>query len=96
MATKVIVNKQGVPQVRDFIYGALTAVGTSLIPIIQAVVDSGELKFDWGKIATAALVGFFGYCLKKVADKPSVTTVYSDNQKAKSVATEIKESNEIN
>lgn len=95
MANSVVVNKQGIPQVKDFIYGAVAAVVASLIPIIQAIKDSGHLQFDWGKIGTAAILGFIGYVLSKMSAKPSVKTIYDSNDAAKQVGNDIKKANEI-
>lgn len=90
MATKVILSEQFKLQLRDFVIGAIMAVGAAIIPLVQATISAGQLTFDWKAIGTMALGTFMAYVGKKFFENPKVTTVYKSNDKATEVAQTLK------
>jgi len=52
--------------------GLIVAALSPIVPIITDTINSGNLTFDWKKIALAALGGFVAYIVKNFFDKPKV------------------------
>lgn len=46
---------------RDFLRGAIVSILTSVYAVVKVTLEAGSLTFDWNKIATAAISGFFAY-----------------------------------
>jgi len=90
MAEKVLLSPQFALQARDFLKGLIVAVGTSVLVVVQEVLQSGELVFDWKQIGTIALGSAVAYLAKNFFTKPQVVTVYASNEQAKVVADDIK------
>ncbi len=90
MANKVILSTQFTLQARDFLKGLLVAVLTSVAVVVQEVIQTGSLKFNWEQIGTVALGSAIAYLAKNFFAAPSVITTYASNDKAAEVAEDIK------
>lgn len=56
----------------DFLKGLLMAVGTPVIAVLLATVQSGGWDFDWNMIGTTAVSAFLMYLGKNFFNGPSV------------------------
>lgn len=56
----------------DFLKGLLMAIGTPVIAVLLATVQSGSWDFDWNMIGTTAASAFLMYLGKNFVNKPSV------------------------
>lgn len=91
MAT-VKLSKKYTLQVSDFVRGALLAVGTSVLTVIQQSLEKGELKFNWTLIGTTAISTFVAYLIKNgIIEPPKVVTTLATNTKAENAKENIKE-----
>ena len=59
---------------RDYAKGAIVAIITPVIFIIESSLDAGTLSFNWKQIGIAAVAGFVAY-LSKNFFTPSQTIV---------------------
>ncbi len=92
MAKQVIVSPKFALQLRDFLKGGLVAVLAAVVPVIQATIDAGELKFNWVVIGSTALSAFVAYIAKNLLFEPAqVITTYNSNEQAKDVAQTIEQ-----
>lgn len=92
MAQKVIVSKQWSLDWRDL---AKSWVMLVLLPIGQSVIEliktSGSFKgIDWENILTSTAVATFLFLAQRFGSPAKVITTYNTNEKAASVAEEIK------
>ena len=51
---------------RDFWQGALMAVGTSVVVVIQTSLSAGVITFKWQEIGMAAVAAFCTYISKNL------------------------------
>lgn len=93
MAEKIMVSPKFSLQVRDFLKGLLVSVITSVLVVVQSTLDAGALTFNWKQIWMVAIGSAVAYLLKNYFAPPSVTTTYSSNEQAKTVASNIAEDN---
>lgn len=83
---KVILNKQGTLNWRDAAKGAIMAIGTPILTVLQELIPSYDIPVIY-KVGISALIT---YLLKNIFAPASVTTTYNSNDKAVEVAEEIK------
>lgn len=89
MVNKVIVSPKFKLKIRDFIKGAIIAVGTPVLYLVQEMIPNWPLN----PVEKAALSALITYLTKNYFAPASVTTVYKSNTKAKEVAETIAENN---
>jgi hypothetical protein len=60
---------------KDWLWTIASAVALPVLPIINATLAAGSLKFPWQSIEVAAAVGFFGMLTTKLtaASKTIIT-----------------------
>lgn len=90
MAEKVIVSPQFVLKARDFVKGAIMAVGTPVLYLLQEMIPS----YDLHPLAKAAIAALVTYLLKNFFEKPKVITTYASNEQANVVANNIADDNQ--
>ena len=90
MANKVILNKRGSVNWRDWVNGLIMASLVSALTALQQILDSNN-GVNFKVVGMAAVSGIVGYVLKKILERPSVVTTYSSNEKAEQIAEDIKE-----
>lgn len=95
MAQTITVSEKYSLQLVDFLKGAGLAIVTAIFPVLQDSIEAGKVEFDWKTISIVALGAFFAYIGKNFFAPPSVKTTYKSNEQAKSIATDIKQANEI-
>jgi len=93
MATKVIASKKFTLQLRDLLRGGIMAALTAALVVIQKVIETGEMSFNWKQVAMAAIGGGVGYLLKNWLIEPAkiITTVSGNDAKVDVVEANIKE-----
>lgn len=74
--SKTIESKQFTLKGRDWLKGALMAVLTPAIVIIQQTIANGELVFDWKAIGMAALAGGLAYLSKNLFEPSKKVTIH--------------------
>jgi len=72
---KTILSEQFSWNLRDFFKGAIVAVLATIVPIVNATIESGVLTFDWKAIGLAALGGFTAYLIKNFLEPTKVIEV---------------------
>lgn len=87
MANKVILSKQFALNAIDWLKGAILAVGTPVVYLLQELIPG----WDINPIVKAAIAAFLTYLIQTFVEKPKVTTTYSTNAKATAVSEDIKE-----
>lgn len=90
MANQVIVSPKFTLKVRDFLKGAIMAIGTPVLYLVQEMIPG----YDIHPVAKAAIGALITYLLKNYFAPASVTTVYKSNAKAKAVAENIADENQ--
>jgi len=85
MAEKVLVDKQFSLQARDFLKGAIMAIGTPVLILVQELIPN----YDINIIYKAAISAIITYLLKNYFSAPSVTTVQPSNETAVAVGDKI-------
>lgn len=93
MANKVIVSKRWALSLLEWFKSAAYAVGITVAVELQKYLDAGDLNIDWKRIGMVAAGSFITLLIGKWAGKPHVKTIYDTNNKAVSVAEDIKEAN---
>ena len=74
--SKTVTSKQFSLQGRDWLKGALMAVLTPVIVIIQQTIAQGELTFDWKAIGMAAIAGGLAYLSKNLFEPTKTVTIH--------------------
>lgn len=72
----------------DFVKGAIMAVGTPILYVLQEMIPNYPL----GPIEKAAISAFIAYLLKNYFSPASVITTYSSNEEATAVSADIQKS----
>lgn len=74
---KVILSKRFSLLTRDYIRAAIMAGLTSAFMVIQNIIDSGQLVFNWKVIGMTSLASAVGYLFKNGLLEPTkvITTV---------------------
>lgn len=69
-------------KLRDFLKGAIIAIGTPVLDFIQRSIDMGTWQVDWQRAGMIAVSGFLVYIIKNFFDKPKVIITASSNVQA--------------
>lgn len=92
---KVIANKQFWLNARDFIRGALIAIITAALTVIQNSVQDGAFSFKWKNVATISITAFIAYILKNWLS-PSTAVMELKTNDPKALSQQMKEASTIN
>lgn len=90
MANKVHLSKTGSLNWRDLLKGGIVAAISPVFTIIIQSLQAEDLTVNWKSIANVAAIAFLTYLSKNLFSAPSVITTYSSNDKAASVAEDVK------
>lgn len=85
MANKVILSKFGSLNWADLGKGAIMAVGTPVLYMVQELIPG----WNADPIVKAALGALITYLIKNITSPAAVITTYSSNEEAASVAADI-------
>lgn len=96
MAKNVIVNKTGSLNWRDLLKGGIVAAISPAFTILIQSLQAGDFQVNWKSILNVAIIAFLTYLSKNLFGPASVTTTYSTNDKAASVAEDVNKSNAQN
>ena len=92
METKVISSPKFTLQLRDFLRGAILAVATPVLVIVQQTIETGVLKFNWPQIGTVALGAFLAYIGKNFLFEPAKVITTTTNEAVEKVENKINQS----